>query len=364
MNKSILILTKHLFYGGVEKMLYRILQIWSRKGYQIDISILYRKIMPLNWEKYCRKISFLFEEESLAHKEWLVDNPDTAYVKMSNGLKYDIEICFREGATAKILAHSTNKDSIKISWVHSVFTEDHYSISYYSNKQEEADCYNIFDRIVFCSNAAMNGFDIQLKKSSAGVIYSPIDIDTCNLLANQSCIFNINVPYYLVLSRFSEKKGINRIIPIVQALPNQNTIVVCGDGPLYYDVQTQIIQKNLQNKLWIHHSIINPFPLLLNCRALLLPSKYESFGLSLQEGLILGKPVIATDTSGAREVLNNTNFGFLTENSAEAFSSALCTLTNDDELLFALEKKAIYGQLFWTEQAHLSRIQLENILSH
>ena len=44
-----------------------------------------------------------------------------------------------------------------------------------------------------------------------------------------------------------------------------------------------------------------------------LPSRYESFGLVMVEAMMHGKPLVSTDTSGVREVVRNGVDGLLVE---------------------------------------------------
>jgi len=70
------------------------------------------------------------------------------------------------------------------------------------------------------------------------------------------------------------------------------------------------------------------FPSMLNeVDAVLMPSCYESFGRVAAEAHSLGKPVIATDITGLRDVITNRETGFLVSSwSAGAFTSAILEL--------------------------------------
>jgi N-acetyl-alpha-D-glucosaminyl L-malate synthase BshA len=66
----------------------------------------------------------------------------------------------------------------------------------------------------------------------------------------------------------------------------------------------------------------------------LLPSEYESFGLSALEAMAAGSPVIATNTGGIPEVVTHGINGFLSEiGDVESMSRQAIALLSNPELL-------------------------------
>ena len=47
----------------------------------------------------------------------------------------------------------------------------------------------------------------------------------------------------------------------------------------------------------------NPYPYIRKADLYVQPSRFESFGLTIMEAIILGKTVISTNTSGAKEIM-------------------------------------------------------------
>ena len=69
-------------------------------------------------------------------------------------------------------------------------------------------------------------------------------------------------------------------------------------------------------------------------------SVFEGYSTFITEGLILGKPIVTTDVSGAREQLGNSEFGLVVENEDEAFYQGLKQMISDKALLEHYEKMA------------------------
>ena len=62
----------------------------------------------------------------------------------------------------------------------------------------------------------------------------------------------------------------------------------------------------------------NPYPYMKDCDLYVQPSKSESWGLSVQEALILGKPVIVTNVGGLHEVVEYGKNGYIVDKSVDA----------------------------------------------
>ena len=69
------------------------------------------------------------------------------------------------------------------------------------------------------------------------------------------------------------------------------------------------------------HALVTAYQ---NCCAVIVPSRFEGFGLTALEAMACGTPVVASDTSGLREVLAKGNAGVLCPpGSVDAFVRAI-----------------------------------------
>jgi hypothetical protein len=89
--------------------------------------------------------------------------------------------------------------------------------------------------------------------------------------------------------------------------------------------------------------------LYLGCDILVVPSRYESFGLMLLEAMMFAKPVIASDVGGMREIVVHGETGLLVPpGDAAALAAAIDVLVGDPELRSRLGRagRARYEQEF------------------
>ncbi|MCI5512356.1 MAG: glycosyltransferase [Eubacterium sp.] len=372
MQKKMLIITKHLNIGGTEKMLLRILPIFISFGYKIDLYLLYNYGMHIDFE-----FDFGYNTDQLAlfsifpyktngYKQLMKSEPQKVYYSVINDT-YDIEIAFQESYATKIISTSQNKKSKKIAWVHSNFQEYHFSANAYDSDEEELNAYSKFDQIVFCSESAKNAFDKTLKNNfrNKEVIYSLTDSAYCKECARQYQ-HQVRGSHFLVLSRYSPQKGLDRLIKAARLLKDCNIlfkIIIVGNGELEHDIREMITAYDLINEVYMAPAVPNPFPYFKNCISYVSPSYTESFGLAMQEALCMHVPVIACDTPGTREVLKNGLFGEIVEPSEYALADAMKKCILDSDYKNILCKKADNGADYWDKWVSISKEKLETLLS-
>jgi glycosyltransferase involved in cell wall biosynthesis len=85
-----------------------------------------------------------------------------------------------------------------------------------------------------------------------------------------------------------------------------NSVKTClvGEGKLKSQVETYIKKHRLEDSIDIMGFQENPFPYILNSKILVMPSKYEGFGLTAVESMILGKPVVCSGVGGLSDIVD------------------------------------------------------------
>ena len=71
------------------------------------------------------------------------------------------------------------------------------------------------------------------------------------------------------------------------------------------------------------------------------PSLSEAYSTSVAESVALGVPVLTTDCSGMREILNDGEYGYIVENSEEGLYRGLKLLLSDSQYRSNLQSKVI-----------------------
>ncbi|QDB80174.1 glycosyltransferase family 4 protein [Georgenia wutianyii] len=145
----------------------------------------------------------------------------------------------------------------------------------------------------------------------------------------------------VVVSRLSPRKGIHVAVQAVALLHDQGldvTLDVCGStfpGYEWYEraLRDQVGDLGLTDAVTFHGYVAPTRPLLEAADVVLVPSFGESFGNVAVEGMLAGRPVVASDVQGLAEVLEHGVSGVLVEpGSAPALAEAVAALDADPAL--------------------------------
>ncbi len=132
----------------------------------------------------------------------------------------------------------------------------------------------------------------------------------------------------IYVGRFVEAKGMRELITAFQALSRQRprvTLALIGDGVMKAGLQSLIAEAGLQDRVrlpggqspqgvaeWISASDV-----------LTLPSWSEGYPNVVVEGVACGRPVVATDVGGTREILDDSNGILIPPRDPAALETAL-----------------------------------------
>ena len=177
----------------------------------------------------------------------------------------------------------------------------------------------------------------------------------------------------LFLGRLTEKKGIDYLIDAYARLPigtrKEYLLVIAGDGEKLAVLREQVEKLNLEKHIYFTGYVVGQMKeaLLHAAEIVAMPSIIDSSGDSeglpvvLMESLSKGKLVIATNVSGAEEILTENCGVLINQKSSGEIADALLQLTKLDETEVEKQKlnaKLLSDQFAWPTVAscHLSLI--------
>ena len=73
----------------------------------------------------------------------------------------------------------------------------------------------------------------------------------------------------------------------------------------------------------------NPYPYIARADLFVQPSRVEAFGLTIAEAMVLGVPVLSTQTDGAKEIFADKDNGLLCKISGEDIFKCIQKLKNE-----------------------------------
>ncbi|MEL0537551.1 glycosyltransferase [Staphylococcus debuckii] len=131
----------------------------------------------------------------------------------------------------------------------------------------------------------------------------------------------------VTIGRLSPEKDHSKLFHAIKKFKDNNPKIniqleVLGSGVLYSELQALILELGLQKSVHLLGQVNNPYQYLERCDCFILSSNHEGQPMVLLEALSIGKPIIATDITGNRGVLEGTH-GLLVENSIDGLVEGL-----------------------------------------
>lgn len=142
----------------------------------------------------------------------------------------------------------------------------------------------------------------------------------------------------LFLGRLSKTKGaeyIIRAMPQIIKQFNNSKLHIVGDGPQRLNLMKLSKDLGVSSNVIFHGYVSHDkIPIYYRmCRVVCVPSVLEAFGLVTLEVMASGRPVVATKTTGSREIVKDGVTGFLVPiANSDAIAEAIIRLLSDYEL--------------------------------
>lgn len=329
-KKNLLFIATDLCTGGTEKVLKIILDNLDYSKYNVDLLLFikagyyYTKINPNV------KIITLYDTSQEFRKS-VVDKSIDKALHENIKPKYDIHISFAEGFSAIVASYYGNWAAKKIAWIHrDANMSKEYLLTF------KYDYYNM-DKIVFVSDGCLHSF-IDLMgneiESKCMVIQNPIDINLILNQAEEHLPYIKERPMLLALGRLGIEKGFHTLINVHKRLLDDgidNELIILGDGPDFPILLDMIRKLNLTYSAHLLGFMENPYPWIKKCDILVSSSQYESYSLVVAEGMLLKKPIVATNTIGSQGLLQD-KYGLLVDNNEDALYEGLKSFLLSKEL--------------------------------
>ncbi|MCR8872911.1 glycosyltransferase [Phocaeicola barnesiae] len=174
--------------------------------------------------------------------------------------------------------------------------------------------YPLADRIIAISDGISSFLVGKLNLSPDKVIRICNPIDITDVIAKSNQVPSVSLPdnYIVFIGRISAVKNLNMLLQAFDIAKIGDTcLVIVGDGKELSLIQQRILMMSKKDKVFCVGGVSNPLPILKKSRLLALPSFSEAFPTILLEAMCLNKPIVATPTKGALEILQGIDGTFI-----------------------------------------------------
>lgn len=193
-----------------------------------------------------------------------------------------------------------------------------------------------FGRILCVSESCENHFRKCYPNlaSKAGYLYN---MQNDELIIKKSKEFKVNYPnkFNMVsVSRLSPEKAHTRTLAVLKRLSDEGFDFVwniVGDGECRQQIESAVKNYELDDKVVFHGNQLNPYPYILPADLFVLGSLNEAAPMVFGEAMVLGVPVLSTNTCSAKELVAEK--GFVCENSEDAIYETLKQILSNKKLI-------------------------------
>lgn len=256
---------------------------------------------------------------------------------------YDIEVAYLECGPTKIIASSTNKKAVKIAWVHCDLEKKE---GFADSIEKSRKYYEKYDEIVCVSENVKQSFEKLFGTDMETTVLYNVN-DENEIIEMAQAQINIkrekDVPLLEVIGRLSQEKGVDRLIRVCSRLKKDRysfELLILGEGEEREKLERMIEESDLSECVKLLGFISNPYPHMRMADILVCPSRYEGLSTVVTEGLILGKAIVTTQCSGMKELLGDSEYGIVTENSEQGLYYGVKKLLDAPSAICDMSKRA------------------------
>lgn len=149
--------------------------------------------------------------------------------------------------------------------------------------------------------------------------------------------------YLVSIGRLDRQKGFGTLIRAMSYLVDDQQIhlVILGEGDARAELEELIANSGLSDRIHLPGFLKNPYPLLANAVACVIPSRYEGLPIVLLEAFALGKPVVASRIPAIVQATEGEGGVVLVpKNNPEALGNAIGRLLSDESLRIRLSAES------------------------
>ena len=247
--------------------------------------------------------------------------------------EYDVAIAYRQCAPCYSFVLNKVKAKKKIGFVHG-------DVDFMGDISSWQPLMIKFDKIAYVSNAVEKGFVSRYPElaTNACTVYNTLDLESIKERAERSdgIIFDKDKFNIVTVSRISNtEKRIDWIPHICKSLADEGLSdfhwYIVGDGDdLDKDVKaTKAL--GMEKDVTFLGQANNPFPILKQANLFVLPTRSESYGLSVVEALILSVPVVVCKYPALSEIFEDGTLGLVAEHSIESVTEKIKLLIKNKQ---------------------------------
>ncbi|MDP8296768.1 MAG: glycosyltransferase family 4 protein [Candidatus Orphnella occulta] len=157
------------------------------------------------------------------------------------------------------------------------------------------------------------------------------------------------------ISCLKRQKGLIHFLDAVQMIQAKRrdiTFFIVGDGPLKESIKREIEKRKLSGHVLLKGWVNDVSQLLSRASLLVITSLWEGLPLAVIEAVASGLPVVATDTGGVLDILDNDNSIVLQRKNAQGIADAVLDIMDNDNRWHkrAIAARDNFDLTYWSDK--------------
>lgn len=366
--KNVLIVSHCMELGGAERALLGLLNVFDYEEYNVELFLLRHtgelmryipkkvKLLPEN-KKYSslavplaevikkaafgvalgrlegkKKAAEFAAEHNFKSSEYVFIEYSHKYtvrhMPMISEKEYDLVISF---LTPHYFAAEKTKAKKKIAWIHTDYSFIEIDI------ESELKMWSAYDKLIAVSESGKEAF-AKTFPSLEDRVEVIENIHPAESIKAQAEEFGVTDEMpddgfvkLLSVGRFCDAKNFDNVPEICSMLDNVKWYII-GYGADETLIKRKIDEFGMRDRVILLGKKTNPYPYFKACDFYVQPSRYEGNAVTVNEALILGKPVAVTNYATAASQINNGVDGVIVPLENKKCAEGLTNFIKDKEL--------------------------------
>lgn len=241
--------------------------------------------------------------------------------------KYDLEIGFEKALSIKIIAAADSRShASKLAWMHG-----------YDEGLELRTQYETIGKVICVSKCNALRLANELPTISTDYCYNPINEKF--IVEQGKADIDIVRPkgvLFVTVGRLSPEKGYIRLLDIVAKLKSDGyklNLWIIGDGPEGQKLKAYCNDLNINEIVTFTGAKANPHRYTSKSDVFVCSSFSEGYSTACTEAAMLGVPIVTTDVSGSKEIIDDCEAGLHCGLDNESLYSALKKVLDNPKII-------------------------------
>jgi glycosyltransferase involved in cell wall biosynthesis len=349
MKKSVLFIIDSLTCGGAEKSLISLLPLLDYSKIDVDLMMVNKGgVFKCYVPEQVRIIDFpnskgllteiclvgfrivrrLYPNRHGAEMRWQA----MSYAYKELDKTYDVAIAYQQGFPTYYLSEKV-KATKKFAWVNIDLEKAGYRSAF------NRPFYDKMDRVVPVSDRLCEILKVSnyVNSEKLYTVFDILNVDLIKMMSHERVQVKTDSRDLIIVTvgRMVAQKGYDLAVEAAKILKANDISFkwyFVGDGGMRSEIEQMISAYVLENNIVLVGMTPNPYPYMAMADIYVQTSKFEGFGLTLNEARILNKPVISTNFPVVYNQIRDGENGLICEMTPESIAAKIMLLASNVQL--------------------------------